>query len=93
MGSILPIGRLLRTPSTPAPRYNPYIPPPPAAAPETPATGGSTTNTPPTPSVKSQRERNLEERGYGFSGLVGTSLRGLLGSTGKIPQRKTLLGE
>ncbi len=94
MGSILPIGRLLRTPRVPTSSYT-ANPAQPAAAPVAATAPAATTNTnsTPEPSVLSQRERNLEARNSGAAGLIGTSLRGLLDFAGKLPQRKTLLGE
>lgn len=100
MGSILPLGKLFRIPSPSQPSYSP-----PPATTGTTTTGGSSNNnsgnnsgggttTPPTePDPQSVREKNIENQRFGLSGLIGTSLHGLLNFTGKLPQRKTLLGE
>ncbi|HCM83709.1 MAG TPA: hypothetical protein PKW15_00610 [Alphaproteobacteria bacterium] len=96
MGSIIPIGKLFRIPTPSAPAYTP----PPAPTQNNTnnnANNNSGPNTPPPeqsgPTPEKLREQNLEGRNFGLSGLIGTSLHGLLGFSGKLPQRKTLLGE
>lgn len=99
MGSILPLGKLFRVPSPSQPSYTP---PPATTTTNTNsgnnsgnnAGGGNTTTTPPAePDPQDVREKNLDGQRFGLSGLIGTSLHGLLNFTGKLPQRKTLLGE
>ena len=64
---------------------------------ETPSTGsgtsGSGTETPDTPTVAEQREKNLLSRSRSRLGTVLTSFRGILAPKETDAQRKTLLGE
>ena len=93
MGSILPLGRILRGPSTPpAPRLPaPNLPP--APAPVQPNLPPADNNSPPAPDDQALRENALRSRNLGLSGLVNTSLRGLLNFSKRVLPRRTLLGE
>lgn len=61
-------------------------------APNTGGEGGSG-DTPTTPTVAQQREKNLLSRGRSRLGTVLTSFRGILAPKETDAQRKTLLGE